>query len=146
MHRHRALAPFSSDHHLALAKAWEARLAARSGEVHAVNETYRSLRHWAASALGWHMYAEETLLVPLLSRLGAITLAERLEEEHSAIVHLLHPGIDGPSSLGRLGELLASHVRFEEDEVLPWLEEHLTAQELEVVETRLHAQQAAPPH
>src|SRR5262245_36254176 len=135
MRRHPALRPLSSDHQLALVRAREARLAAGSGEVRAVGEAYRRLRHWAAHALGRHMNAEERLLVPYLSRRGTFTPAERLEEQHTAIVQLLRPELDGPSSLARLGELLATHVRFEEEELFPWLEEHLSAEELDAIAT-----------
>ena len=145
MLRHPALRPLSSEHHLALVRAQEARLAAASGDPRAVQEAFRNLRRWAALTLGQHMYAEESLLIPPLARLGAHESIQRLREEHATLVHLLRPESDGPAALERLGELLAAHVRFEENELFPWLEQRLSVEELEAVGDGLHAREAGAP-
>jgi hemerythrin-like domain-containing protein len=49
-----------------------------------------------------------------------------------------------PERLGSIGELLEAHIRLEEREVLPTIEEALPAEALREVAARLEAQKSSP--
>jgi hypothetical protein len=124
MKRSPALQPLSRDHHAALklAKACE-----RSTEAGLVDETCRRVVTAFADELEPHFLIEERELLPLLSATAMQALAERTLADHArlrALVDALRQRCDA-DTLRDFGKRLAAHVRFEERELFPALEELL---------------------
>jgi hypothetical protein len=131
MQRSPELAPLSREHHVALGAALKLR---RAGE----DDLPRAVAAFTAFFSGdgeRHVALEEELL------LGGLppALRERLLDEHARIragARELAGGC-GLDAAHALGELLAAHVRFEERELFPWLEDHLEPARLAELGTRL---------
>jgi hemerythrin superfamily protein len=101
----------------------------------------------ACEDLALHAAAEERALYPLLRRLGSgeteqgavddgVELVERAELEHAELGALTAwvlatPPPDLGEVMDRIGELVAEHVRFEEEELLPRLRPTVDAGELQ---------------
>ena len=137
MRRSPALAPLSRDHHRALAMAQEMVRADQhdAGSVAARFVDFLS-RHELA-----HFKLEETLLLPPLAATRK-ELADRVLEEHESLRSAMRRLAD-PSSAGDLallrqtGVLLRDHVRMEERELFPYLEETLGVADLEDIGARI---------
>lgn len=90
-----------------------------------------------------HFAQEEELLLPVIPG-GTAAAGERLIAEHAEIrdqARALGERL-GPVAAVRLGELLASHIRFEERELFPMLEQRLSPAALADIGRRLHAADA----
>lgn len=130
MKRSPELAGLSRDHHQALSVALLLRRASSSDQSTAVE---RFSAYFDAHGAD-HFDVEEELLGPALGRspIGA-TQFDRMLSEHARLRELgaaataPEPATD---TLRELGEMLAAHVRFEEREVFPFLEDELTGAEL----------------
>ena len=130
MKRSTALRSLSREHHHALTVAQRLRRADDPDEA-----TSDFLEFWRADGEE-HFRIEEAVLLPLWALLGKIDerAAAQLSREHLAIrsVALSLPS-QKPSleTLHALGSDLAAHVRFEERELFPLIEEDLTAEDLD---------------
>lgn len=111
MKRHPALEPFSRDHNDGLILA-RALIEGRPGA------TERFREEWDRE-LSDHFAEEERLLLPLVTE----PLAERLVHEHRTIARF---GLTLPESALDLGRALEAHIRWEERELFPEIERHLT--------------------
>jgi hypothetical protein len=89
-----------------------------------------------------HAFAEESVLWPVIRRLlpDGETLTLRIEQEHQEVNELVtalesHPvgSSDRPAVLRRLSQVLREDVRDEEDELLPRLQQRLSARQLRVL-------------
>lgn len=116
MKRHPALEPFSRDHNDALSLA-------RSLRQEKPEAPDAFLAAWEVEMLD-HFDEEERLLSPLLTR----ELAHRLQTEHTDIKRLKE-GL--PATMPELGLALEQHVRWEERELFPWVEDNADAAQLE---------------
>jgi hemerythrin-like domain-containing protein len=136
MKRHPSLVRLSREHHPALVLANRAcRLGAAGGEpaMAMTAEVARAL----ADELDPHFRIEEDGLLPALALAGQTALVERTLAEHEAL-RALAAGIAAgdPAGLGRFGELLEAHVRFEERELFPTAETVLSAETLAGIDCR----------
>lgn len=143
MKRNPHLQPLSHDHHQGLVFTRNLR---EGLNEHADPEV---LREYATSF--WkrhtrdHFELEEAHLLPLLRHLRASRLAWQLQKEHEQIANLLeqlrtpHPTMR--TTLSVLAEVLTQHIRFEEQEVFPFLENHLEDEILLRVGAYLHQAQ-----
>lgn len=139
MKRHPALAELSRDHHHALVVARTLRQATPGRTARAANAF---LSFWNADGQA-HFRLEEDVLLPTYARHGrpdepAIV---RMLIEHMIIrrdAELVAAGAS-VSTLQQLGVVLAAHVRLEERQVFPLVEQALSATELDVLAARLAA-------
>jgi hypothetical protein len=127
MKRTAELAPLSRDHHVALAHALRLRRASAEDAAAVVAAFLAFLVGEGRE----HFAQEEALLAPEVPADRA-DLVERLLGEHEEI--LRRAAALGPrpeaGAARELGELLSSHVRFEERELFPLLERRLSASRL----------------
>jgi len=125
MKRSAELAPLSRDHHQALEVALRLR---RVTEGNLEDTAGHFLVFWRRQ--GEHHFAiEERLVLPALSHDDAewAEAIQRVREEHAQIRARAAELTRAPSVLRarRLGELLGAHVRYEERQLFPLLEERL---------------------
>ena len=127
MKRHPALQPLSRDHHVALVAAQRLRRAG-AGEAAAARDAF--LEFWREHGAK-HFRVEEDVLLPafavhadpdaecvarmLLDHVRIRAAAQRLERDRDPALETLH----------ELGSMLERHVRLEEREVFPLIEDTL---------------------
>lgn len=132
MKRSDALAGLSRDHHQALTVALRLRRATADTAAGAL----AGFEEYFERAGDRHFDAEEAVLLPALPETGEwATLSTRVRDEHRALRAraarvLATGGETDVSRVRELGEALDAHVRFEERELFPFLEQHLSAAEL----------------
>lgn len=139
MKRSEQLAPLSRDHHVALEVALRLRRADPSTVADAVAGfgTYWQ-EHGAA-----HFEQEERAVLPLLPDDDAAlqAAAARVRDEHRELHELARTALADPTDVqeaAALGELLHAHVRFEERELFPLIEDRLDPDALDRVGAALH--------
>jgi hemerythrin-like domain-containing protein len=118
------LAPLSRDHHVALEHALQLRRASADNAAAVVAAFLAFLVHDGRA----HFAQEEALLAPEVPA-DRSELAERMRDEHEEILRRA-VALSGRPEVGparELGELLGRHVRFEERELFPLLENRLPA-------------------
>lgn len=132
MIRQPALQPLSRDHHQALAIALRL---VRSNVDTAPSVRDAFLRYWLSDGRE-HFRAEEEILLP--------TFANHADPQHPLVTRVLHDhllirrhairierGLEEPLwRLRELGVLMSDHVRLEERELFPLVEEHVPPDEL----------------
>lgn len=137
MKRHPALVPLSHDHHQVLVVAQQLRraTAATVGEVAAA-----FLAAWQSEE-EQHFRVEEELLLPAYAVYGdpADPIVMRMLQDHMLIRRDAERVRKAPSVelLHDLGERLAAHVRLEERELFPLIEETIPEPELRALGDRL---------
>jgi iron-sulfur cluster repair protein YtfE (RIC family) len=135
MNRDRALIPLTHDHHHALAQARRLRAAA-SGDSAKRRDGAAAFLDFFGTEVISHFREEEELLFPLLVEVSEVVprLLERVLLEHVQIhclVRRLRRGLenDALDAAGMLevGELLEAHIRFEERQLFPLIEQAVPA-------------------
>jgi hemerythrin-like domain-containing protein len=134
MHRSSQLAPLSREHHVALEVALRLSRATDADVTQAVT---RFADFWQTMGRA-HFDEEERLLLPALAGSSAGAAGgERMQKEHEALRQLATVVLDeapAPTPVAnRLGDELRDHVRFEERELFPLLEQQLTEAELDAL-------------
>lgn len=130
MKRHPALIPFSHDHHHALVQARRLKKAASGSEDERRAAAAAFVEFFRSDSVR-HFREEEELLFPLLD--PPPPLVERLLVEHvrlHSLVGRMERGETNPATLKVAGELLEAHVRAEERELFPLLQESVPEDEL----------------
>jgi hemerythrin-like domain-containing protein len=155
MKRHPSLREFSDDHHQDLVNA--RRLRKATSEVGASSAgTARDFLEFWQSDTSFHFRKEEEVLLPVLARYGG-NLGERptlqMLTQHARIRGLamqlsdeLKQGMIRGDTLRNLGEQLEAHIRLEERQVFPLIEETLPEEALQEVASRLKVFEPGPPH
>ena len=111
MRRHPALRRLSSEHHTGLVIARRARQAAgQDGPAQSV--AWDAVKERFRAELEGHFRREERGLLPVLRALGETELVERTLREHQALRALVAE--ERPANLRPFADLLAAHIRFEE--------------------------------
>jgi hemerythrin-like domain-containing protein len=143
MKRSDALSALSRDHHHVLVEAKSLRDAEPGREDEVAG---RFVEFWAADVEPHLAREEEVLVPPYLAAGGSEDLVRRLRREHAEIrehAEHLRTRLDAAGvcsgCLGRMGDLLHDHVRFEERELFPDVERVLPPGELDAVGERLGA-------
>jgi hemerythrin-like domain-containing protein len=131
MKRHPALQTLSRDHHQALVVAQQLR---RAGDRAASRTQAAFLEFWRNEGQ-LHFRVEEEVLLPRFAAAGGADSAAtaRVLVDHAEIRLRALRLQGGPAStavLRELGELLAEHVRLEERDLFPAIEELLSDREL----------------
>jgi len=123
MKRSTALQPLSREHHTALTLAKACERAAQSRDVDRVVQTCRRVIQAFSDELEPHFQVEELSLLPLLHDAGNKSLEQRTLTDHQQLRALLD-GLrqNDIDALDDFGKLLSAHVRFEERELFPALE------------------------
>lgn len=126
MKRHRALQPLSRDHHIALVAAQRLRRA-EADDAEAARATF--LEFWNEHGAR-HFRVEEDVLLPAFAAYGdpADERVVQMLVDHvriRAAAAALAQGEAEPAALHELGTALERHVRLEEREVFPLIEETL---------------------
>jgi hemerythrin len=144
MKRDPHIAPLSRDHHHALLFAWKIRQGLKKSID--IERIRPYVLYFSEHHLEKHFVEEETLLF----RNTGFPLCRQAAEEHRLIRQLIKAirgnGADKRENYSLLADSLDRHIRFEEREVFPYLERHLTAAQLSQVGAelkRLHEEQPA---
>lgn len=141
MKRNEHIKPLSRDHHFGLLFCWKI----RQGLLHKISSERISkyAAHFWAGELHRHFQAEEAIL--FIERNDPY--CQRAINEHREIEQLIENIRNTPADT-RLLELLATrvddHIRFEERELFPHLEQKLTAGQLTIIGAALKELHAAP--
>jgi hemerythrin-like domain-containing protein len=126
MKRSETLQPLSREHYFALSLAKVCERTALSGDEKLVIETCLKVLQAYENQLEPHFQFEESSLLPLLRSIETQPLVQRTLADHYQLRALLN-GIrqNDAESLRSFGKHLADHVRFEERELFPLLEDLL---------------------
>ena len=150
MKRAPELRDLSDHHHRGLVQARRLKIAATGDEANMPEETAEAFLEFWQEGTTTHFREEEEVLLPVLARyredlLGREPVVEMLLQ-HARIRGLvmgLSDEVKGGSvrleTLGSIGELLETHIRLEEREVFPTIEEALPEEALREVADRLEA-------
>lgn len=123
MKRSLALQPLSREHHTALTLAKACERAAQSRDEKLVGETCQRVIRAFAEELEPHFQIEEQSLLPLLHSAEAQPLMQRTLADHQQLRALLDAlQQNNIGALDSFGKRLSAHVRFEERELFPALE------------------------
>ena len=154
MKRAPELRDLSDHHHQGLVQARRLRRAATGEEATSPEETAETfLKFWQEKTTA-HFREEEEILLPVLARHGGDVrhgpVADMLAQ-HAQIRGLLmelsdevRNGALRPETLEGIGELLEAHIRLEEREVFPMIEETLLEEGLKELASRLKVKDAGP--
>ena len=126
MKRDPALAPLSRDHHANLALASRLRRATKGKDPSALTQWQAVLADWGRQELEPHFQLEEQILLPAVRQADGEHLAQRTRQEHDELrIALAALDSENSESFLYFSHLLTAHVRFEERELFPWLQQHL---------------------
>jgi hemerythrin-like domain-containing protein len=154
MKRTPELRDLSDHHHQGLVQARRLRRAATGEETSTPEATAEAfLKFWQEETTA-HFREEEEALLPVLARYGGDVgrgpVAQMLAQ-HAQIRGLVmklsdevRNGVVNPETLEGIGELLETHIRLEEREVFPMIEEVLPEEGLTEVASRLKVKEAGP--
>ncbi len=126
--RSKELAPLSREHHDGLLYVWKIREGLKNGASISKLKAY-SIWYWKQH-IKPHFFQEEKILLPHMPANNE--LANRLQREHENIRELilnLDQEADKTTFI-QLCDLINDHIRFEERQVFPFLEETLPTEEL----------------
>ncbi|MGE5610266.1 MAG: hemerythrin domain-containing protein [Bacillota bacterium] len=131
--RHRSLQPFSRDHYTGLVQA-QRLLKSAEGSAARRHSALTSFQTAWQEEIAPHFADEERLLIPLMRSDDV----DRLTREHTALRSLAlevdshAQAVDPPSEFVRqLGQRLNDHIRWEERELFPRIEQAASAEALE---------------
>lgn len=140
MKRSEALVPLSHDHHHALYVAKLLRDAAKpDGDAGSARAAFTEF--WEREGMR-HFRIEEEVLLPGSGLAGPSDDPQvaRMLDEHLEIRRLVEAlPAAGPQELAELGQALSVHVRFEERELFPRIEESLPPDQLDLLASRIAA-------
>jgi len=131
--RRAELRDLSEDHHTGLVLARKCRQAGRPDSELSPKQVWEQVVEAFAGHLEPHFEIEEEHLLPALEAIGEVSLASRIRADHAALRELHRAGSPSRSSLERFGELLETHIRFEERQVLEPTQDRLPPRALESI-------------
>ena len=155
MKRAAALRKLSDDHHQGLVQARRLTKAPTTGEeVEPLEETARTFLEFWQRETSAHFRKEEEVLLPVLTRYGQDVSQRPMVEmlaQHAQIRGLVMQlsdeyaaGNTRPETLRDIGDRLEVHIRLEERQVFPMIEEALSEEALKEVASRLVVKDAGP--
>jgi quercetin dioxygenase-like cupin family protein/hemerythrin-like domain-containing protein len=130
--RHPALVPLSHDHHQTLVRARELLRAAADADDDRLAEVAARFRRAFAGEVTRHFRDEEELLFPLLAEAEepSVEALSSAAMQHARIRALVRHLPDREAA-AELGALLEEHVRFEERELFPLIQETVPDERLD---------------
>lgn len=125
------LQPLSREHHEGLLLGWKIRQGLAKGV--ALPRIGDFVLWFWKTELEDHFRREEAAFHPALP---AAPLLARMQEEHEEIEGLLHvlEQIPDTALLEAIATKLTDHIRFEERELFPWIEDQLGAEKLDALQ------------
>ena len=133
MKRDKNLQELSRDHHHGLLLGWKIRQGIKNNAEPKVMAKY--VAYFADEALLHHFSEEEEQVLNYLP--DTDSMKQRTLQEHWVIIQLVNQLKEAPSNsyqaLLELADTLDQHIRFEERELFPYLEQTLNSNELEAV-------------
>lgn len=137
--RSEQLAPLSRDHHDGLLFAWKIRQGLKNNTT---PEAIMSYVHWYwNNHLQLHFSQEEHLLLTHLSE--SDEMAQRLKSEHQRVRELVS-GSASVSLLSELADKVTDHIRFEERQLFPYIEQTISTDKLNSIHKQLDQQPHCP--
>ena len=127
------LRDLSDDHHTGLVLARRCKQAGRAGSKSSPEAVWNQVLEAFSSHLDPNFRIEEEHLLPALEAIGEASLASRIREDHSALRALRESKTPNPTLINRFGELLESHIRFEERQVFEPTQSRLPARALKAI-------------
>lgn len=127
------LRDLSDDHHTGLVLARRCRQAGRPDSESSPEVVWNQVLEAFSSHLEPHFQIEEQHLLPALEAMGEAALARRIREDHSALRALRESDAPSRASIDHFGELLESHIRFEERQVFEPTQDRLPERALEAI-------------
>jgi hemerythrin-like domain-containing protein len=125
------LQQLSREHHQALVLANRCQKTAATADPDACNTQWQWVRKQFIATLMPHFRIEEQTLIEPLIRLNNIALLDQLLHQHGLLQACVFDNSEPAAKrLQHFGKLLSDHVRFEERQLFPYLEQHLNAEEL----------------
>jgi hemerythrin-like domain-containing protein len=133
--RSKQLAPLSREHHDALLFTWKIKQGLKNGTPPAEISDY--IKWYWDNNLKEHFAQEEKILLPYVP--GDGEMAKQLKNEHKTIRSLMLKEMN-KASLVLLADILNAHIRFEERIFFPYIEQTVSAAELNNIfqELNLH--------
>jgi hemerythrin-like domain-containing protein len=155
MKRAAELRQLSDDHHQGLVHARRLRKAAAGEGAGPLEKAAGDFLEFWQRETSAHFRREEEVLLPVLARYGQDALGRgptvEMLGQHARIRGLVMQLSDEyadndlrPETLGEIGESLEAHIRLEEREVFPMIEEVLPKLALKEVASRLAVKEAGP--
>ena len=155
MKRAAELRQLSDDHHQGLVQARRLREVAAGERAEPLEEAAGDFLDFWQRHTSAHFRKEEEVLLPVLARhgqdaLGRDTVIEMLGQHariRGLVMQLSDEYADSnlrPETLGEIGDSLEAHIRLEEREVFPMIEEVLPEAALKEVSSRLAVKGAGP--
>jgi iron-sulfur cluster repair protein YtfE (RIC family) len=141
MKRSEDLEPLSHDHYEGLLVAARIRKGLEKAASPSTIAAYVS--HFRDAHLAAHFRREEEFLPPLLAEIGASDLTARMMTEHRLIDRLISSAAEenvpeeAVRKLAEVSRVLKSHIRFEERDVFPALEERAQEEKLRYIGGKL---------
>lgn len=130
------LQQLSRDHHQALVLANRCTKAAATADPENCREQWQTVRSKFIEELLPHFRIEEQTIIKPLIRLQNSTLLDQLLLEHGLMQACVFDNAEPEAErLKQFGKLLSDHVRFEERQLFPYLEQHLSNEELALIAT-----------
>ncbi len=133
MKRDDGLRALSDDHHQGLVLALKAKKAAAGEPGFDPDTIWHEVLSRFAAELEPHFQIEERHLAPPLRQHGETALLQRLDDEHAQLRSLVASTERTTAELGRFGELLQQHIRFEERELFERAQQLLSGQQLTAI-------------
>lgn len=127
------LRDLSDDHHTGLVIARRCRQVGRPNSESSPEVVWNQVLEAFSSHLELHFQIEEEHLLPALEAIGEASLASRIREDHSALRALRQSEAPSRTLIQHFGELLESHIRFEERQVFEPTQDRLPARALEAI-------------
>lgn len=153
MERDERLIRLSREHHHGLVMALRIERELPVADVSAMQSLYGDLlRFWSAGLLPHFGAENECLLARIAHRSDpGLSHAGRLQRDHREMEDLVgdmasaKTADDRRAALARFGVQLRDHIRWEERDLFEWIQESLTAEELDEVGAYLEAHLPAEP-
>jgi len=133
MKRIAQLRDLSDDHHTGLVLARRCRQTSRTGSELSPELVWEQVLEAFSMHLEPHFQIEDHHLLPALEAIGEVSLVQRGREDHTALRALRQSEAPSRSLLGRFGELLESHIRYEERQVFETAQDRLPAPTLQAI-------------
>ena len=133
------LRDLSDDHHTGLVLARRCLQAGRPDSDLSTEAVWNQVLEAFMNHLEPHFQIEEQHLLPGLETLGEASLVQRIREDHSALRMLRDTDAVTGSLLERFGQLLETHIRFEERQVFEPTQHRLPTTVLEAIASACQA-------
>lgn len=146
MKRTQALETLSWEHHDGLVVSLRVKKGLEKGADPVTIQQYAL--HIAEPGLLNHFRQEEEALFPHLAKInGGKKLLDRTAKEHKEMLQnvkeIKNPGDNLTQILKKFSELLNDHIRYEERELFPFIEEHFSKDQLNEADVYLHKEYKA---